>query len=347
MVFYLLSPLNLSFWWNFGSLLIILIALQILSGIFLAFYYTCEIFYSNFSMHLEVFNGEIVQLVHANFPNIIFFFLYIHIFKGILFNSFSKIKETWLTGWLILIIVMATAFLGYVLPWGQISLWGATVIINLLRILPRGRLIVMWIWGGYFVSGFTLKVFFTLHFLFPFILLLIISLHIVKLHLKGSSNPLGLDSSIIKIEFTPNFMYKDFLNFIIIFIAIAFINYFSFYLLDGENFIPANFIISPIHIQPEWYFLQFYAILRAIPNKLGGVVLFGLALILILILVFLDIHLNLIVFKIWRLLAYRFIVINSILIWLGRCVVEAPYILLSQVLTFRYFLWFFILFLFN
>lgn len=332
--------MNVTFWWNIGRLLIFLIIIQIVSGVLVTFYYFQGFFYSNLTNHLDMVNGDLIQLIHANFPGIIFFFIYLHICKGLLLGSFIKIKRVWVSGWLVLVLLIGTAFLGYVLPWGQIRLWGATVIINLLTVIPKGQLLVTWVWGGYFVSEFTVKVFYSLHFLMPFMLLLIIMLHITTLHFKGSSNWLGIDSNLVKIEFSPNFLYKDILNFIPILWILGYMIQNSFILLDAENFLAANLIVSPIHIKPEWYFLQFYAILRAIPNKLGGVILFAIALILIIILYSTKSYLNISSFKIWKILCHMFIIVNLLLIWVGGCAVENPYLVLSQTLTISYFLLF-------
>lgn len=326
-------------------MLIFLMGLQIISGILVTFYFTLGRFYSNLTIHLDSISGDLFQLLHARFPRVIFFVIYLHMCKGLLVNSFTKIKEVWNTGWVILILTIATAFLGYVLPWGQISLWGATVIINLLRVLPIGPSLVLWVWGGYFVSRFTLKVFYTLHFLLPFVLVLFMGIHITALHFKGSSNSLGLDLDLNKVEFSPNFIYKDILNIIIILLIIICIIKDSFKLLDTENFILATLIVSPLHIKPEWYFLQFYAILRAVPSKVGGVVLFFLSLVALIAIRGVNTYANVSSFKLWKSCSYLFISLNLLLIWLGRCPVEAPYFYLSQGTMLLYFLWFISLFL--
>lgn len=338
----LMCPLNLRFFWNLGRLLIILITLQIISGFVRTFYYTLD-FYSNLVCHIEVFTGDIVQLIHANFPRFIFFFLYIHIIKGLVFNSFSKIKIVWVSGLVLFVLLIGVSFLGYVLPWGQISLWGATVIINLLTVVPGGPQIVFWIWGGYFVSVFTLKVFYSLHFILPLIIVVVILIHMWLLHFKGSSNSLRIDRSLSITEFIPNFIYKDMLNIVVTILILSVVMWNSFKMLDTENFIKANLIVSPLHIKPEWYLLQFYAILRAIPSKLGGVIIFVSSLLVNLLLILLTTYLNFSRLKFWKTCVRSFICVNLLLIWLGGCPVETPYLVVSQFLTCGYFIIFILL----
>lgn len=342
--FSLITPINLSYWWNLGSLLGSIIIIQILSGLLLTFYYenSSNSFYSLCIIHIEVFWGSFVHFTHMNFASFIFMILYFHIIKAFLCHSFSNLKLVWVTGWIILFIIIIIAFLGYVLPWGQISLWGATVITNLLRALPYGLILVKWIWGGYFVSNFTIKLFFSLHFLIPLLLILLIIIHIIVLHYYGSSNPLGRRSNILKVEFLPVFIIKDILNIIIIFIIFIFLILIPYSIGDPENFNTANSLVSPIHIQPEWYFLQYYAILRAIPRKLGGVILFVLSLVFLLLLVLTNIKLN--YSKVLIGYIRIFININIILIWLGGSPVEDPYLIISQGFSFLYFFWFIFIF---
>lgn len=326
-----------------GSLLIVLIGVQIITGLLVTFYFENGRFLSNLEISLEVWKGEVVQLTHANLPSVVFLFLFLHIYKGLLFGSFYKIKLLWLRGIRILLLTMGISFLGYVLPWGQISLWGATVITNLLRVFPFGENLVLWVWGGYFVSINTLKVFFSLHFILPLVLTVVILGHIITLHFKGSSNSLGVDNNFIKVEFNPIYFYKDFINLLIILTILRLVLIFSFTMLDSDNFIKANLIVSPIHIKPEWYFLQFYAILRAIPSKTGGVIFFFIAIILILLLRFCKFYINIRQLKIWKIFSCIFIGLNIMLIWLGGCPVETPYLELSQVFRFLYFIWFLLL----
>jgi len=340
--FSLITPLNLRYWWNLGRLLGIRFIIQIIRGIILRFYYENSIFrfFRVWKIHLEIFNGYIIHYIHINFSRFIFFIIFIHIFKALLFGSFLKIKILWLRGMLIIIITIIISFLGYVLPIGQIRLWGATVITNLLSIFFYGDSLVKWIWGGYFVSFNTIKVFFSLHFILPMLLVVLILIHLVLLHYRGSSNPLGSDSSLIKIEFITVYFFKDIINLIIILIFIIYMLINPYFCRDSENFILANSLISPLHIQPEWYFLQYYAILRAIPNKLGGIIIFIISLIILVIIIFYKNYFSLRSFKLWKRFSYFFININLLLIWLGRCPVEYPYLILSQILRIIYFLWF-------
>nr|YP_913160.1 cytochrome b [Romanomermis culicivorax]ABL11587.1 cytochrome b [Romanomermis culicivorax] len=337
----LFSPMNLNYWWNIGSLLIMLMFIQILSGFLLTLFYDNSetSFKSLWLIHIEVFFGSMLHYVHLNFSSFIFLFIYLHLIKGFVYNSYLNLKLVWMLGWLILILLMMISFLGYVLPWGQMSLWGATVITNLLSTLPWGQQLVQWIWGGYFVSIITLKLFFSIHFMAPVFLLVMIFFHMIVLHYSGSSNPLGFFNNLIKLEFSLNYLMKDFLNFLMILILFIFSLVYSFKLSDPENFILANSMISPIHIQPEWYFLQYYAILRAIPSKLGGVILFFLSLLSI----FLMVYMNCLVLnfnKMVKSMNFNFILINIILMWLGGKPVESPYLEISQILSLIYFLWF-------
>lgn len=334
--------------WNIGSLIGLIIILQIFTGLIITIYFenSSIAFQRIWILHLEVLSGSIIHFLHLNFASWIFFFLYIHIAKGLIFSSFLHIKFVWVTGWIIIIILILIAFIGYVLPWGQIRLWGATVICNLLTTIPFvGVNIVQWIWGGYFVSIITLKLFFRFHFLIPLILICLIIIHIIILHLNGSSNPLGSSNSLLKQEFINSYFIKDTLNIkiILIIIIISFISPYIF--RDTENFIISNPIISPIHIQPEWYFLSYYAILRAIPNKIGGVFCFLLSLILLLILILIHNYQSLQIFKFWNFYYINLIIIIIFLIFLGGCPVESPYLLISQIYSLIYFFWFITIFI--
>jgi len=242
-------------------------------------------------------------------------------------------------------IIIIVSFLGYVLPWGQMSLWGATVIINLLTVFPIGDYLVKWIWGGFFVSNFTLKLIFTLHFILPILLLLVITVHIMLLHFNGSSNSLGSYINLIKIEFLPVFLWKDLLNLSIVLIMLILTLINPYLIRDRENFNLANPIVSPAHIQPEWYFLQYYAILRAIPRKLGGVLFFVLSLAMLTLLFLLKYKVRL-TFKVWYIIFLIFIRINLVLIWLGGSPVEFPFLYISQIFSILYFSWFFLLIFF-
>nr|YP_918978.1 cytochrome b [Romanomermis iyengari]ABL73798.1 cytochrome b [Romanomermis iyengari] len=340
----LFSPLNLSYWWNLGSLLLMLILIQILSGVMLSLFYENSMmsFTSLWVIHMEIFNGSLIHYIHLNFASFLFMVLYFHMVKALLYNSYLNLKFVWLTGWLMMILFMMIAFLGYVLPWGQMSLWGATVITNLLSTLPFGNYLVQWIWGGYFVSNITLKLFFSLHFLFPLLTLTVIALHMITLHYYGSSNPLGTYNNIVKSEFSLNYLVKDLVNIILLLVFIIFSLLKSFNLSDPENFIMANSLVSPIHIQPEWYFLQYYAILRAIPSKVGGVIIFVLSLVMIASMILFK-NLNSCYTKMNLFMMLVFMIVNIILMWLGGQVVEEPYLTVSQFFSFLYFMWFLVL----
>lgn len=341
------SPSNINYLWNFGSLLGCCLTIQLIRGIFLSFHF---INYSNLSFdsisHIirDVNYGWFIRNIHANGASFFFIFIYSHIGRNIFYKSYF-LTPVWLSGIIILLILIATAFLGYVLPWGQMSFWGATVITNLLRAIPYiGQNITYWIWGGFAVRNSTLSRFFSFHFLLPFILTFLVIIHISLLHITGSSNPIGTPFNIDKIPFYPFFIYKDLLRLLLF---IFFLIYFSlinpFFFLDPENYIQANPIITPVHIQPEWYFLFAYAILRSIPNKLGGVL--GL-LFSILILLFLPLSYNikpLFNNSIYKCFFSWLINIFLFLTILGAAPVEIPYIFLAQIFTFIYFRFFFII----
>lgn len=335
-------PFNLRYWWNLGRLLGVLVTLQILRGIILTFYYDSSpnSFYTVWNIHLNVSNGYLLHIVHLNCSSFIFIFIYLHILKGILFSAFLHQSLIWLRGCLVMTLIIAVSFLGYVLPWGQISLWGATVITNLLTTIPLyGESLVQWIWGGFFVSNYTLKLFFSLHFITPIFLRLLIVIHLILLHYNGSSNPLGGQIS-IKTEFLPFYAVKDLVNITLI-VGMFFSILTAPYILgDCENFIHSNPITSPLHIQPEWYFLNYYCILRAIPNKIGGVIFFIFSISLIFLICLKQNFRSLQNFKIWWVSVSLFVCVNIMLIWLGSCPVEPPFILISQIYSFFYFVWF-------
>ena len=326
-------------------MILILIVIQILSGFLLTFYYenSTNAFFMVWSIHLEVFSGRIIHYIHLNFSSFIFIFLYSHILKSFFNLSYLNIKYAWISGWVIILLTIGVAFLGYVLTWGQIRLWGATVIINILRAIPLGDFLVKWLWGGYFVSVFTMKLFFSLHFLIPIIIIVVRVIHIITLHYYGSSNVLGVSSNIIKDDFGINYLIKDLINLIIIIILLL-VNLGNPYTFrDPEKFILANPILSPLHIKPEWHFLHYYAILRSIPNKLGGVFMFLLAVVILLILAFYNRKI-LISSKIITIYNIVFLIVNVILIYLGGCPVEYPFLDLSIIFTSLYFVWFLLYF---
>lgn len=339
------TPINISYWWNYGSLLGIFLLVQIISGLFLSIHYcpNTQIAFSSI-IHIiqNISNGWLIHNIHINGASFFFICIYIHIRRGIYYSSF-KFSHTWLIGVRIFLISIATAFLGYVLPWGQISLWGATVITNLVSTIPYiGNTIVMWIWGGFSINNATLNRFFSLHFILPFIIIIIIILHLYFLHLTGSSNPLGSNRNLNKIPFHSYFSYKDIFGFIIFFIIfLIIILQYPYIFRDPDNFIPANPIITPIHIQPEWYFLFAYAILRSIPNKLGGVIALIISIIIFYFLPLLKINIPSLIFSPFTQLIYWIFINNFILLtWAGAQLIETPFIQISQILSIRYFLFF-------
>lgn len=342
------SPSNISSWWNFGSLLALCLIIQIITGLFLTIYYTANIeiaFYRVNYICRNVNYGWLIRTLHANGASFFFICIYFHIGRGIYYESFN-LKYTWIIGVIILFLLMATAFIGYVLPWGQISFWGATVITNLLSAIPYlGTILVNWIWGGFAVDNATLTRFYTFHFLLPFIITIITIIHLLFLHQTGSNNPLGINSNIDKIPFHPFFTYKDLIGFIILIIMLTLLSLINPYLLgDPDNFIPANPLVTPVHIQPEWYFLFAYAILRSIPNKLGGVIALIIS---ILILIILPFTFNKKIqgiqfYPLNQFLFWSFISIVILLTWIGARSVEAPYIITGQILTIVYFSYFII-----
>lgn len=342
------APINISTWWNFGSLLGLCLIIQILTGLFLAIHYTADISIAfNSVNHIcrDVNYGWLLRTLHANGASFFFICIYLHVGRGIYYNSYLFIS-TWITGVIILFLVIGAAFIGYVLPWGQISFWGATVITNLLSAIPYlGRNLVQWIWGGFAVDNATLTRFFTFHFILPFIVLAIIIIHLLFLHQTGSNNPIGLNSNIDKIPFHPYFTYKDIVGFIIILITLIILTLINPYLLgDPDNFIPANPLVTPIHIQPEWYFLFAYAILRSIPNKLGGVIALVLSIAILFILPFSHNRKfrGIQFYPINKILFWIIVTTIILLTWIGARPVENPYVTIGQILTIIYFSYFLI-----
>nr|ARH54362.1 cytochrome b [Dibolia rugulosa] len=340
------TPSNISYLWNFGSLLGLCLMIQIMTGLFLAMHYCPQIDLAfNSVVHIcrDVNNGWLLRTLHANGASFFFICLYIHIGRGIYYSSYFLI-ETWMIGVTIFFITMATAFLGYVLPWGQMSFWGATVITNLMSAIPYlGNDLVQWIWGGFAVDNATLNRFFTFHFILPFIILALMIIHLLYLHQTGSNNPIGVKSNIDKIPFHPYFIFKDMLSALILMFMLTFLTLSNPYLLgDPDNFIPANPLVTPIHIQPEWYFLFAYAILRSIPNKLGGVIALVMSIAILYILPFSNMkkYLSTQFYPMNKILFWNLVMIIILLTWIGARPVEDPYILVGQLLTIFYFLYY-------
>nr|QXG19151.1 cytochrome b [Drosophila burlai] len=342
------APINISSWWNFGSLLGLCLIIQILTGLFLAMHYTADVnlaFYSVNHICRDVNYGWLLRTLHANGASFFFICIYLHVGRGIYYGSYL-FTPTWLIGVIILFLVMGTAFMGYVLPWGQMSFWGATVITNLLSAIPYlGMDLVQWLWGGFAVDNATLTRFFTFHFILPFIVLAMTMIHLLFLHQTGSNNPIGLNSNIDKIPFHPYFTFKDIVGFIVmIFILISLVLISPNLLGDPDNFIPANPLVTPAHIQPEWYFLFAYAILRSIPNKLGGVIALVLSIAILMILPFYNLSKfrGIQFYPINQILFWIMVVTVILLTWIGARPVEEPYVLIGQILTVVYFLYYLI-----
>ena len=337
------APANISAWWNFGSLLMLCLVSQILTGLFLAIHYTPDInsaFASVAHICRDVNFGWLIRNLHANGASFFFICIYAHIGRGLYYGSYL-FKETWNTGVVLLLLVMMTAFVGYVLPWGQMSFWGATVITNLLSAVPYvGTMLVEWIWGGFSVDNATLTRFFAFHFLFPFVILAIAVLHLLFLHETGSNNPIGLNSNADKISFHPYFSYKDVLGFVLLLVPLASLALFSPNLLgDPDNFTPANPMVTPPHIKPEWYFLFAYAILRSIPNKLGGVLALLASILVLIVVPFLHTSKQrALTFRpISQFLFWTLIADVIILTWIGGMPAEQPFIIIGQVASVLYF----------
>lgn len=341
------TPSNISFWWNFGSLLGICLIIQILSGLFLSIHYCPNInlaFERIIHINRNVEYGWLFRLIHANGASIFFICLYLHIGRNIYFESYNFI-HTWSIGIIILLMTIGAAFIGYVLPWGQISFWGATVITNLISAIPYiGLDLVQWIWGGFTINNVTLNRFFTIHFILPIIIAILVIIHIFYLHQTGSNNPLIINKNLDKIYFNPLFTFKDLLGIIvIIIILILFSLIYPFNLIDPDNFILANPLSTPPHIQPEWYFLFAYSILRSIPRKLGGVIALLISILILFIIPLLFnktiqgnsfSYLN-------KILFWFFFIIFIILTWIGSKPIEYPYVNIGQIFTILYFFFFF------
>nr|ABW97004.1 cytochrome b [Pagellus erythrinus] len=337
------APSNISVWWNFGSLLGLCLISQLLTGLFLAMHYTSDIataFSSVAHICRDVNYGWLIRNLHANGASFFFICIYLHIGRGLYYGSYLY-KETWNIGVVLLLLVMATAFVGYVLPWGQMSFWGATVITNLLSAVPYvGGTLVQWIWGGFSVDNATLTRFFAFHFLLPFIVAAMTMLHLLFLHETGSNNPLGLNSDTDKISFHPYFSYKDLLGFAGVIILLTCLALFAPNLLgDPDNFTPANPLVTPPHIKPEWYFLFAYAILRSIPNKLGGVLaLLASILVLMVVPILHTSKQRSLTFRpMTQFLFWALIANVAILTWIGGMPVEDPYIVIGQIASLTYF----------
>jgi len=345
------TPINLNYMWSFGSTAGICLVIQIVTGIFLAMHYTPHIdlaFNSVEHIMRDVNNGWLIRYLHANGASMFFIVVYSHMFRGLYFGSYMQPRGLlWCSGVIIFLLMMATAFMGYVLPWGQMSFWGATVITNLFSAIPFvGGSIVEWLWGGFSVDNATLNRFFSLHYLMPFVIAGLTIVHLSLLHKDGSNNPLGINTNIETVSFYPYFYVKDLLAFLFL---IIFFSFFVFYypnaLGHSDNYILANPLVTPAHIVPEWYFLPFYAILRSIPDKLGGVVAMISAILILLLLPIINTsNIRSTKFRPIFGILYWFLAVDFVLLgWIGQKPVESPYIEMGMVLTFFYFFFFLIL----
>jgi len=335
------TPINLNYFWSFGSTAGLCLVIQILTGIFLAMHYTPHMDYAfNSVEHImrDVNNGWLLRYLHANGASMFFIVVYSHIFRGLYYGSYMYPRgKLWASGVIIFLLMMATGFMGYVLPWGQMSFWGATVITNLFSAVPFvGGAIVEWLWGGFCVDNATLNRFFSLHYLMPFVIAGLVIVHLSLLHNDGSNNPLGINTNVDTTSFYPYFYVKDLLSFLVF---LAFFSFFVFFypnvLGHSDNYIPANPLVTPAHIVPEWYFLPFYAILRSIPDKLGGVVAMLAAILVLLLLPILNTsEIRSSKFRPIFGLAYWFLVADFLILgWIGQKPVETPFIEVGQIAT--------------
>nr|Q8HL81.1 RecName: Full=Cytochrome b; AltName: Full=Complex III subunit 3; AltName: Full=Complex III subunit III; AltName: Full=Cytochrome b-c1 complex subunit 3; AltName: Full=Ubiquinol-cytochrome-c reductase complex cytochrome b subunit [Synbranchus marmoratus]BAC23617.1 cytochrome b [Synbranchus marmoratus] len=337
------TPSNISALWNFGSLLGLCLMIQILTGFFLAMHYSAEMSFSFASVtHItrDVGYGWFLRNTHANGASILFICMYLHMGRGLYYGS-HLYMETWNIGVIMFFLMMTTAFVGYVLPWGQMSLWGATVITNLLSAAPySGKNLVQWVWGGFSVDAATLTRFFAIHFTLPFITVGLTMLHLLFLHETGSNNPTGLKTEPDKIPFHPYFSYKDVLGFLLLLAALTALALFAPNILsDPDNFNSANPLITPTHIKPEWYFLYAYAILRSVPNKLGGVAALALSILALMVLPFIHTSkMRSLTFRpLSQLVFWLFVANIAILTWIGGMPVEPPFIIIGRIASVSYF----------
>lgn len=346
------TPANISIFWNFGSLLGLTLVLQLLTGILLAtrFRALSEFSFERVVLIFQDSNyGWLLRLLHSTGASFFFLFLYLHMGRGLYYGSYNKM-EVWNLGVIIYLLLIGTAFLGYVLPWGQMSYWAATVITNLLSAIPYfGPSLVQWVWGGFAVGSPTLVRFFALHYLLPFVVTALVVLHIFFLHSNGSNNPLGFSSITYKVPFHYSYSVKDSLYFLVfLFFLLFFSLTLGYAFIDAENFIPANPLVTPVHIQPEWYFLFAYAILRSIPNKLGGVLALLMSILVMFIFPLLSPKFSggVVFSPVLRCLFWFFVANFFILTWLGIMPAEPPFVVVSQVSTIFYFFLIFLIFIF-
>ena len=347
------TPRNFNYFWNFGALAMVNLMIMIATGIFLAMHYTPHTAYAFDSVERimrDVNFGWLIRYVHANGASMFFIVVYVHIWRGLYYGSYKAPRELlWMLGVVIFLLMMATAFMGYVLPWGQMSFWGATVITNLFSAFPIvGEWIVQLLWGGFSVDNPTLNRFFSLHYLLPFVIVGVVFLHVVALHITGSNNPLGIEPKGPQdtLPFHPYYTAKDSFGLVIYFIVFAGLVFFApNYLGHPDNYIPADPLVTPAHIVPEWYFLPFYAILRAVPDKLGGVLLMFGSIAVLFVLPWLDSSpvrsmrfrpIARIAFLLWTVCFF-------VLMYCGGMPAEEPYVTISRIATAYYFAYFLVI----
>jgi quinol-cytochrome oxidoreductase complex cytochrome b subunit len=341
-------PSNITYAWNLGISAGIMLAIQIITGIILAMYYTPTsdlAFASVRHIIMDIDYGSFIRMYHASGSSLFFFVVYLHIFRGLYYGSFAYPRQlVWVSGVIILLLMIVTAFIGYVLPWGQMSFWAATVITNLVSVLPFvGNDVLIWLWGGFSVDDATLHRFFSLHYLLPFVLLALVGVHIILLHENGSNSVLGINHKVDLIPFNPYFIFKDIFSTLLLLFA------FNFYalkhkpaIIDADNYIEANPLVTPAHIVPEWYFKTFYAILRSVPDKAGGTFLLLMSIIVLMLFPFYTkTFINSGVFRpLYKFFFWFFIMDFIILAWIGGKPVEEPYYTIGQIATCFYFFYF-------
>jgi quinol-cytochrome oxidoreductase complex cytochrome b subunit len=340
------TPINFSYFWSFGSLIGLILGVQILTGIFLAMHYTPHIdlaFESVEHIMRDVWAGWFFRYLHANGASMIFILMYTHMLRGLYYQSYKRPRlHVWNSGVLIFILMAGTAFLGYVLPWGQMSYWGATVITNILSAVPVfGEPLVTWIWGGFSVNNATLNRFFALHFVLPFVIAALALIHIILLHQVGSSNPMGLESDLDYVRFTPYFFWKDAVGFLVCVLFYLCITFYKPNMFGHpDNYIKANSMVTPTHIVPEWYFLPYYAILKSIPDKLGGAIAMGASMACLFLLPLIDIsHYSHTKAKfLHEVTFFIFVLVVMLLGWLGGRAPTGVIVTFNQILTLYYFL---------
>lgn len=340
------TPINFSYFWSFGSLIGLILGVQILTGIFLAMHYTPHIdlaFESVEHIMRDVWAGWFFRYLHANGASMIFILMYTHMLRGLYYQSYKRPRHhVWNSGVLIFILMAGTAFLGYVLPWGQMSYWGATVITNILSAVPVfGEPLVTWIWGGFSVNNATLNRFFALHFVLPFVIAALALIHIILLHQVGSSNPVGLESDLDYVRFTPYFFWKDVVGFLVCVLFYLCITFYKPNMFGHpDNYIKANSMVTPTHIVPEWYFLPYYAILKSIPDKLGGAIAMGASMACLFLLPLIDIsyYSHTKAKFLHEVTFFIFVLVVMLLGWLGGRAPTGVIVTFNQILTLYYFL---------